>query len=321
MKNYIDGLKYKMYVGKIMNLAVEAVLRHKYQLRPNPTYFKGIVYIANGLILHGGLSDRLRGCISLYYIAKKLNIPFKIYFVSPFHLEDYLEPNEYDWRIDDSLMDFSLQNTNIIYIYNRDLPFEHSFQENYLKERISPLKQNHIFTNIDLGDCNFSELFHELFKPNKQLSLLLQNNKKLIGNNYIAMVYRFQQLLGDFKEGNFPVLEKDEQIKLLQKCRNAIIQMHQRNPNSKILVTSDSSTFLELVNDIKYVYVIKGTVYHMDFYSSSEKLSYMKSFLDLFMLSEAKYIYLVKCGLMYHSGFAKRASLINNIPYKVLNIY
>ena len=320
MRNYWRGLKYYLYVGKIMNLAVEAVLRHKYLSIPNACPFRGIVYMADGSMLHGGLSDRLRGCVSLYYIAKKLKIPFKIYFVSPFHLKEFLVPNKYNWTIEDENMDFSLDNTNVVYIYNRDLPLEHTFQERYLKERIIPQKQNHIFTNIDLRDRNFSSLFHELFRPTDELALLLQKHRERIGTDYVSMVYRFQQLLGDFKEGNYPVLKLEEQRMLIQKCRNAISKIHEKHPNKKILVTSDSSTFLESVKDVEYVYVIEGKVFHMDFNTIASHLPYMKSFLDLFMLSDSKIVYLVRAGLMYNSGFAKRASLINNIPYKILNI-
>lgn len=320
MKNYLRGLKYNLYVGKIMNSAVEAVLRQRYQSTENPQHFRGIIYMADGSILHGGLSDRLRGCVSLYYMAKKLDIPFKIYFISPFRLEEYIEPNKYDWHIEDNDMDFSAKNTNIVYVYNRDLPFEHHFQEKYLERRILPHKQNQIFTNIDLGDRYFSLLFHELFKPSDSLSNHIQINKKNIGGNYIAMVYRFQQLLGDFHEGNFPTLTLDERRVLINKCRVAISTMHKLYPNSKILITSDSITFLNSVRDIPFVYIIEGKVYHMDFNNKSLQLSYMKSFLDLFMLSEAERIYLVRTENMYHSGFAKRASLINNIPYSVLKI-
>src|SRR5574344_2198132 len=46
----------------------------------------------------GGLSDRLRAITSIYKECKRQNIRFRILF-EPLHLEDYLEPNEYDWRL------------------------------------------------------------------------------------------------------------------------------------------------------------------------------------------------------------------------------
>lgn len=58
----------------------------------------------------------------------------------------------------------------------------------------------------------------------------------------------------------------------------------------------------------------------MDFTNETQKMQYLKSFVDLLMLSKSKYIFLVKSSEMYASGFAKRASLINNVPYSVLNI-
>lgn len=317
---YLRGLKYALYVGKIMNTAVEAVLCHHYNGEHKSEAFKGIVYVADGSLLHGGLSDRLRACVSLFYVAQKLNIPFRIYFQSPFALEDYFIPSKYDWRIDETSMSYSLSDTNVVYIYSRDLPFEHLFQWQYLKRRIDANMQNHVFTNIDLGDKCFSKLFNMLFKPSYPLQQAVKLNEGEIGGDYISMVFRFQQLLGDFKEGNFKILGIEERKKLMEKCKDAICYQHSIYPNMKILVTSDSIGFLDYIKDLEYVYTIKGKVFHMDFTNETQKMQYLKSFVDLLMLSKSKYIFLVKSSEMYASGFAKRASLINNVPYSVLNI-
>lgn len=55
---------------------------------------------------------------------------------------------------------------------------------------------------------------------------------------------------------------------------------------------------------------------HMDYTKEEDKDVYMKSFIDMIMLSKAEKIYLLKTGDMYHSGFAKYAAMLNNKPYE-----
>ena len=58
-----------------------------------------IVCMVDGKRKQGGLADRLRGIVSTYYVCKKLGYDFRINFVHPFPLIDYLVPNTYDWRV------------------------------------------------------------------------------------------------------------------------------------------------------------------------------------------------------------------------------
>ena len=47
---------------------------------------KRIIICFDGLFPHGGLVDRLKGIISFYEVAKKLDYDFYIYFEHPFPL-------------------------------------------------------------------------------------------------------------------------------------------------------------------------------------------------------------------------------------------
>ena len=60
---------------------------------------KMVICMLDGRALHGGLSDRLMGIISTYKVCKLLNLDFRIHFVKPFFLNDYLVPNKIDWKI------------------------------------------------------------------------------------------------------------------------------------------------------------------------------------------------------------------------------
>lgn len=85
----------------------------------------------------------------------------------------------------------------------------------------------------------------------------------------------------------------NERDKLIERCLNFIKKIKQRHQDvSKILITSDSQTFLQRAKEkYEYVYTIPGEVYHIDYTNNKEKFAYMKSFVDLFMLSEAKFVY------------------------------
>ena len=52
---------------------------------------KEVIYMVDGRMHHGGIGDRLRGIISTYDVCKKLNISFKINFISPFSLDLFFE--------------------------------------------------------------------------------------------------------------------------------------------------------------------------------------------------------------------------------------
>ena len=74
--------------------------------------------------------------------------------------------------------------------------------------------------------------------------------------------------------------------------------------------------FLKEVSKLDFVYLLPGKVGHMDSTSQQDIQVHMKTFLDFFVLSHAKKIYLLITGKMYKSGFAKRAAKLNNIPFE-----
>ena len=97
----------------------------------------------------------------------------------------------------------------------------------------------------------------------------------------------------------------------------AKVTAEERHPDNKILVTSDSGRFLqEITKQLDFVRIIPGKVVHMDHTANAAFDTYMKSFEDMLLLSKADKIYLLQTGDMYHSGFAKRASMINNKEYE-----
>lgn len=286
-----------------------------------------VVCMCDGRFRSGGLGDRIHGILSLYKFCKDKNIPFKVNFCEPFRLKEYLAPNKYDWDIEPSYLCYDLHGTVPMLLScsfksnGGTQQQEADFMYRYLANRIckDSAKEYHVYTNMHYA-CRsdmYSELFHELFKPTQPLMDAVEWNKKQIGSKYISVTLRFQNLLGDFSEGDYPTLQDKEQKLLIRKVRDRIEKLHNElYPTMKILVTSDSRKFLNEIDKEEWSYTIPGKLVHMSYTPVHNFETHLKSFVDLLVLSEAEKLYLLVTGKMFHSGFAESASLINNKPYE-----
>ena len=281
--------------------------------------FQGIIYMADGRMPLGGLSDRLRGMVSLYNYCKQYNIPYAINFNSPFLLTDYLEPNEYDWRIGLNRIACVKGFSKPIFIrpYSKRDDIDTS---RYVQKRLAcydKFHQLHVYSNITLQKELFSEAFKELFKPSDDLRKEIDRNKERIGEEYVSISFRFMALLGDFKDLDSKPLANDEKNALINKCIAAIEKVKSENKGvNKVLVTSDSTTFISVVTQrLDYVVVMSGEIAHMD-HDCGGKV-HMRTFVDMMMIAGAQKAYIYATGLMYkNSSFAETAALIGGVEFK-----
>ena len=263
-----------------------------------------------------GLADRLKGIISLYAFCKIKNIPFRCAFTFPFDLSLFFEPNQYDWRLKDGEKSPFSSDVRILIVQGegngkRLLWLKTKKQVHaYLNRDYLPLYKNRYDVSFDWG-----ELFHELFKPTEKLNSQINDHLNRINSNYIACVFRFQSLLGDFKEYHYQTLASGEQQDLMNACREALCLLRSKH-HLPILVTSDSSTFVSYVSGLENIFIIPGKVVHVDCTHDAAEDVYMKSFIDLMMLSKADKIYNVVAGKMYPSAFPLYAAKINNVPFE-----
>lgn len=269
----------------------------------------------DGRAYHGGLNDRFKGAISWWNYCEKNGLDFRLYYVYPFNLTDYVVPNEYDWRIDEKDIPDSIHDTRIFY----------GRGENGKRlDRLRTNKNVWYYGNIDVSrvlpfypyNRPWGEIFRKLFKPSELLERNLEVYRKEIGGEYVAVVYRFQQLLGDFNEFNYSKITNPEDAKrLISKALEELEKVHNENPGLKVLVTSDSARFLSAASEKPYVYVIKGKVEHMDCTDGDTNHTQLKSFLDYFMISEAQKVYSIVIGKMYRSEFPEYAAKIHDVPF------
>ena len=276
------------------------------------------IYIAvfDGKRIGYGLADRLKGIVSLYAFSKIKNIPFRCDFTSPFDLSLFFEPNQYDWQLQEGEKTSFSSDVRVLIVQGegkgkRLLWLKTKKQVHaYLNRDYLPVFENKFNVSFDWG-----ELFHELFKPTEKLNNQINAHLERINSNYIACVFRFQSLLGDFKEYHYTQLSSDGQQDLMNVCMETLHLLRGKH-HLPILVTSDSSKFLSFVSGLENIFIISGKVVHIDCTNDAAEDVYMKSFVDLMMLSKADKIYNVVAGKMYPSAFPLYAAKINNVPFE-----
>lgn len=272
--------------------------------------FVGLISCIDGRVWHGGMCDRFKGILSTYYYCKENNIPFRIKYDFPFNLSDYLVPNKYDWELKENEYSETYKKVEILYIVA---------ESSSRRMRIPVTTQIHVYANRDTlplqnSNVDWGEVYNELFKPSEKLDIVLRG---LNWGEYVALVFRFQNLIGDFKEYAYKALEGDEKEELLKKCEKAVDDFLLRFPDSNILVTSDSITFLEIIKNKLRVKIIPGEVVHIDTHGNGgSDYAYMKSFIDFYMISRANKVFSVGTEIMYPSEFPMYAAKLNKVPFE-----
>lgn len=283
---------------------------------------KRAICIYDGKTKNGGLADRLRGIVSVYEVCKKLGIEFKLLFTSPFKLQQLLEPNNVDWQITKEELNYNTNVTDICYIDTQTgSDYEAAKQKKWFrKEFKKQYKEFHIRTNALFSyKGHYSSLFHELFRPSEKLQASINKQKEILNHEYISTSFRFMNLLGDFNEttGICAQLPKGEKEELIEKNLKQLEALHKQFPKKKILVNSDSVTFLEHASNFEFVYTIPGNITHIDANGNNDEYEvYEKTFLDFFMIANAEKIYLLRTGNMYNSGYPYAASKIYDKPFE-----
>ncbi len=289
---------------------------------------KMVISMFDGRKKHGGLADRLRGICTTYLFCREQGLDYRIHFRSPFDLEEFLAPNRYDWRIAPDAISYNSCDAHPVYIASsnrfpeRDKAFQRRMATLFFGE---DYRQLHAYTNMRFEEERFGEAFHELFRPQAWLQELIDPELEKLGGkgNFIAVSTRFLELLGDFNEHRDRAaqgLPVEEQEKLMARCGAELERIHAAHPDQPILITSDSTRFLDFCT-IRYDFVqtLPGKIGHMDVAGGDEKEVHTKTFLDFLVLAEAKAHYYLVGGGMYRGNFSRRAAQIHNRPFTEVN--
>lgn len=283
-----------------------------------------LIAMFDGRQIHCGLTDRFKGIATTYEFSKDFGLPFYLYYKSPFDITDYLIPNEYDWRVKDEDVLYNKQTSVPVFLNNwqSDTCFHKKYLKQVLKD--NPGKQIHVYGDSPYYLNKYVGDFHFLFKTSDYLQNAIDDCLKEIGGKrYYAMSFRFLMLLGDFKEdhSSYPVLDAVGQQLLMKLCEEKVLEIRDKNHlEGKILITADSKKFVDYMGSKHdFVYVVPGEIAHIDNKHDSNKAMYLKTFLDMLMLSKAECIYQLCTGDMYkNSAFARQAAKLGNRDYVLI---
>jgi hypothetical protein len=278
-------------------------------------------------MIHGGLGDRLKGIISTYAVCKIKSLPFRICFDSPFVLQDYLVPNRYDWMVKPGeRVVFSRKCAKIINVHN----YPESNALFGLPQASS--MQYHVYGNMNIldrinerfaVDFRWADLFDELFRPSDLLAQSIGEHTARTGGAYISLHFRFQQLLGDFRDPDCKTLPVAQREALIRRSLDYVLDIQKQVP-SKILVLSDSNSFIKRLEEqaTDNVRTLPGEVVHMDYAGKGDNASpsHLKTFLDFFMLRQSIKVVTVVADRMRMSEFPLYAALSAGIPHETVRI-
>ena len=62
----------------------------------------GIYFVIDDRNCRGGMTDRLKAAVGLYYLARSNEVPYKFINTAEFDIRDYLVPNRVDWSAEPS---------------------------------------------------------------------------------------------------------------------------------------------------------------------------------------------------------------------------
>lgn len=318
----------RQIVGGVLFARLQSFLKFILAFRKEYSYWgtrskfttQTYVFMIDGKTIHGGMSDRFRGAMSIYSYCKKYNKQFKICWTYPFNLQDYLQPASVKWIAERNDLSFNLRDVSVKF-FNTYTGLDGKPEEYYSLLK-SKKKEIHVYSNISIEEELYSDYFKELFVPVPRLQSQIDNCIEEIGRKYVSVTFRFIGLLGDFKDDTRWLKNESGMCpeEYIERCMECIDNLHAQYPNYRILVTADSPKFLKAAESISYVYVIPGNIVHMDFTDEGDYTLHLKPFVDFYMVSMAEKCFIYHIGEMFkYTRFAKTAALVGGKELETIN--
>ena len=178
-RSFLRGLYYLFFRPAKGFITEEQIIKDKYYSYEYPLKKieeTTIIVMIDGRSIHGGLTDRLRGITTIYQYCKEKGLKFKLNYVYPFKLQDYLAPNSYNWIIEEKDISYNSEQTAVVVLNDYQLDIKlHRF---YLDSRIRKNrgKQIHLYTNTYFFDNKFATSYGDLFVPTEPLQTAIEFN-------------------------------------------------------------------------------------------------------------------------------------------------
>jgi len=277
------------------------------------------IYMADGSIVHGGLTDRNKGLLTSYYLAKKHNTPFSIFYISPVNYANFWHSNK----------------INITKLIINPFKFKvwlvSSIDElkelNEVKSEVFLKKTNLLYVNENIlaylnNNGNWEKPTQKLYN---ELDLLGENHVKTsfkkdyfdyVSKDFEILHFRCLNYLNDFDDSKILPIAEDQIIIALDKLRNHLEEQHE-NLKNKVFI-SDSRRLLNYFKDKGYRVFSTKTTKHMDNPGHSI-IEYMRGYQENHLITFAKsvnsYTFYFNRQQPFNSHFAYYPAIFGNVPF------
>lgn len=282
-----------------------------------------VCFIIDPAFRHPGLADRFKSIVNTYYITKKSNLDFKLYFNDPFPLIKYYEPNKVDWTLDLKDLDYSLFSAKLAaYTAKQPIPIwkkgwqYHLFWYRGIDSIFHAYRMNYKDSQVAYKKwvSTTKTCFDELFKPSQHMKDLFAATR-LVSRSYISVHFRFVNALGFFeKAAGHPVLPENEQKKLIESCLEWLKVLTERHNGKSIYVFSDSEHFLNICEMHGYNRIWGGKISHIS--SVHNEASDDKTMLDFYTIGCSEKVYAIVLPHMYFGLFSEYAAIAGGADFE-----
>lgn len=268
---------------------------------------------------YGGWVDRLKGIISSYELARMTGRSFRLDVPPSFPVLEFLEPVTFDWRA--GPLTWNPLDTSFHVSRDRRsrqfVELQHARRPRlYVDTNLDYLAQLHPDASSDALARLWKERFDELFRMRSDLA---DTVGALARPGALALHARFTGLLGDFKDVVSNALPASERDDLRATCVRRVAEELNRAPGRRVIVFSDSSSFLNEVTRISdEIVVLPGAPQHID-HVRDVRAALHKTVLDFFVMTRCAEIKQLRIGPMYNSAFSRYASFVGAIPFTTIS--
>ena len=277
-----------------------------------------VVALVDGRNFHGGFTDRIKGIVSLFHFCLVKNMDFRILYNFPFELSDYLEPNEYNWLIDDKSVPSNFFRTSFVNLVG-DASIDRLKELNVRKSVVAYANRDvtHLLNEFYGTSYTWGQLYHRLFKPSAKLQQQVDYHSNILGDDYVAVHFRFVGMFGDFNESPFVDISEQQKEHILRANIDFLDDMAKRFTDRKIFVASDSSFFIDNIKHIGNVYALSGDIQHIDNRMNANKEeAFMRLLLDFYLIAGSSRVYSVATDKMYRSELPMYAAKLYDVDFE-----
>lgn len=266
---------------------------------------------------YGGWMDRVKGMLSVYELACLTGRTFGVSTGETFPLDGLIEPATFDWRI--ARRDLRWHPFSTGFHVSRDrwvdaFPAlrDARWRTLFVETNLDYFEELHPELDEAARNALWSKRYHELFR----LAPALEREVAAIADRQaIAVHARFTSLLGDFRDVTLRVLPPGERDALLAACTARLRALVAEHPARRIIVMSDSVTFLRAAAAVDpRVVTLPGTPTHLD-HEHAVRAALHKTLLDFNVMCRCARIIQLRLGPMYDSAFSRYAALVHGAPF------